>query len=474
MAKKYLIETFGCQMNFHDSERMAGLLDQAGYEATTEDTDADVIVINTCSVREHAEEKLYTRLGELRVLQDTTGRTPVVAVAGCVAQQEGESLLKKSNGHVIDVVLGTQRLKMLPALVEKASQSPFAEVDINPWDDVTFPLGITRRSDPVKAYVTIIEGCNDHCAFCVVPYTRGHERMRAKADILADVRDAVESGRREIQLLGQIVNHYQAPDDPLCDFAELLAAVNDVAGVERIRFASPHPRHTGLRLIQAVRDLPKVCKHLHLPVQSGSTRILEAMRRRYTRQSYLELVAQIRETIPRAALSTDMIIGFPGETAGDFEETLSLTEAAQYHGMFSFKYSVRPNTLAAKRLPDDVSEADKTARIVALQSLQREIQTRLHEREVGATLDVLIDSADRRPDSAISGRTSGNIVVNCSMAGLDASNPESRIPNSGNRSEWIGRTISVRIRRAGPHSLWGDAVVPNVRERLRGRQGHAD
>ena len=476
MAKKYLIETFGCQMNVHDSERMAGLLDQAGYEATTEDTDADVIVINTCSVREHAEEKLYTRLGELRVLQEETGREPVVAVAGCVAQQEGESLLAKSNGHVIDVIMGTQRLKMLPALVEKAARSPFAEVDINPWDDVTFPLGIARRSDPVKAYVTIIEGCNDHCAFCVVPYTRGHERMRTKADILADVRDAVDSGRREIQLLGQIVNHYQAPDDPAGDFADLLAAVDAVAGVERIRFASPHPRHTGTRLIEAVRDLPKVCKHMHLPVQSGSSRILKAMRRRYTRERYLELVAQIRETIPRVTLSTDMIVGFPGERADDFEQTLSLTEAAQYHSMFSFKYSVRPNTLASRRLPDDVSEGEKTARIVALQSLQREIQARLHERAVGTTVDVLIDSAGRRRDAEISGRTSGNTVVNCPVPGFgirdsgfeppnpDPSNPESRIPNP---DAWIGRTIPVLIRRAGPHSVWGEAIVSGVR----GQQG---
>ncbi|MGH8285858.1 MAG: tRNA (N6-isopentenyl adenosine(37)-C2)-methylthiotransferase MiaB, partial [Steroidobacteraceae bacterium] len=209
MAKKYLIETFGCQMNVHDSERMAGLLEQAGYESTTEDSDADVIVINTCSVREHAEEKLYTRLGELRILKAETGHEAVVAVAGCVAQQEGEALLKNSNGRMIDVIVGTQRMKRLPMLVEKAARSPFPEVDINPWDDVTFPLGITRRSDPVKAYVTIIEGCNDHCAFCVVPYTRGHERMRARADILADVREAAASGRKEIQLLGQIVNHYQ-------------------------------------------------------------------------------------------------------------------------------------------------------------------------------------------------------------------------------------------------------------------------
>ena len=446
MAKKYLIETFGCQMNFHDSERMAGLLDQAGYEPTSEDTDADVIVINTCSVREHAEEKLYTRLGELRVMHQETGHRPVVAVAGCVAQQEGESLLRKSNGHMIDVVVGTQRLKMLPMLVDKAASSSFAEVDINPWDDVTFPLGITRRSDPVKAYVTIIEGCNDHCAFCVVPHTRGHERMRARADILADVRDAVGSGRREVQLLGQIVNHYQAPDDPACDFAELLAAVNDVPGVERIRFASPHPRHTGRRLIEAVRDLPKVCKHMHLPVQSGSTRVLAAMRRRYTRETYLDLVAEIREAIPAATLSTDMIVGFPGETTHDFEETLSLTAAARYHSMFSFKYSPRPNTLASKRMADDVSEDEKTRRIVALQSLQREIQTVLNDEAVGSVVDVLIDTASRRQDGEIAGRTSGNTVVNCPA------------PGGTEPSRWIGQMVAVQIRRAGPHSLRGEVV----------------
>ena len=448
MAKKYLIETFGCQMNFHDSERMAGLLDQAGYEPTSEDTDADVIVINTCSVREHAEEKLYTRLGELRVLREETGHQPVVAVAGCVAQQEGQALVQRSNGHVIDVIMGTQQLKMLPVLVANAAHSAAAEININPWDDVTFPLGITRRGDPVKAYVTIIEGCNDYCAFCVVPYTRGHERMRAKADILADVREAVATGRREIQLLGQIVNHYQAPDDPACDFAQLLAEVNEVEGVERIRFASPHPRHTGARLIEAVRDLPKVCKHLHLPVQSGSTRVLHAMRRRHTREEYLDLVARIRESIPGVTLSTDMIVGFPGETAEDFDQTMTLTAAARYESMFSFKYSPRPNTLASKRMPDDVSAEDKTARIVALQALQREIQTALHEAAVGSVVDVLVDSTSRRQNAELSGRNMGNTVVNF---------PAPADTPTGDRS-WIGRTVSVRITRGGPHSLRGEAI----------------
>lgn len=440
MARKYLIETFGCQMNFHDSERMAGLLEQAGYESTSDERDADLVVINTCSVREHAEDKLYTRLGEIRVLEQQTGHRPLVAVTGCVAQQEGAALAKGTNGHVIDVVLGTQRLKMLPMLVDQAAASPFATVDISPWDDVTFPLGITRRSDPVKAYVTIIEGCNDHCAFCVVPHTRGAERMRRKADILANVREAVDSGRKEIHLLGQIVNHYRDPDDAGCEFADLLEAVDAVPGVERIRFASPHPRHANGRLIEAVRDLPRVCKHLHLPVQSGSTRVLAAMRRRHTREEYLELLAQIRAAIPNIQLSTDMIVGFPGEAAADFEDTLSLTERAQYHSMFSFKYSPRPNTLAMKRLPDDVGEDEKTARIVALQSLQREIQTQLHKRAVGTTVSVLIDGASRRRDTELSGRTSGNTVVN--------------LPGP---ASWVGQTVPVTIKRAGAYSLWGHA-----------------
>ena len=384
------------------------------------------------------------------MLQQETGRNPLVAVAGCVAQQEGESLLSYTNGKVIDVVLGTQRLKMLPSMLNRATESRFPVVDINPWDDVSFPLGMVRRSDPVRAYVTIIEGCNDHCAFCVVPSTRGHERMRAKADILADVCEAVESGRKEIQLLGQIVNHYSAPDDPSCDFADLLAAVSAVPGVERVRFASPHPRHTSQRLIDAVRDLPVVCKHFHLPVQSGSSRILKAMRRRHTREEYLELVARIRDAVPGVTLSTDMIVGFPGETAEDFEDTLSLTEAVGYHSMFSFKYSPRPNTLASLRMADDVDERDKTTRIVTLQAVQRRIQTRLHEQAVGTVERVLVDSASRRLPGEISGRTSGNTVVNLSA-------PADRGADRSSLA-WIGRTMDVRITRAGPHSLWGEAV----------------
>jgi tRNA-2-methylthio-N6-dimethylallyladenosine synthase len=291
----------------------------------------------------------------------------------------------------------------------------------------------------VKAYVTIIEGCNEFCSFCVVPYTRGHERMRPKRDIVNEVSQAAAEGHKEIQLLGQIVNHYQAPDDARCDFAALLETVHEVPGVERIRFASPHPRHVPLRLLEAIRDLPKICKHLHLPAQSGSTRVLEAMRRRYTRESYLELVDGVRAMIPGIALTTDMIVGFPTETPADFDDTMTLTETVRYESMYSFKYSPRPNTLALKRMPDDVTDAEKTRRIVALQALQREIQLELHTAAVGSKVQVLVDSVSRRRDWELQGRTEGNTVVN--------------FPGP---KDWRGRMVPVRITRTGANSLGGE------------------
>jgi tRNA-2-methylthio-N6-dimethylallyladenosine synthase len=426
-------------MNFHDSERLAGLLESNGYEAASDETTADVVVVNTCSVREKAEDKLYSRLGEIREATTAAGTSPLIAVTGCVAQQEGPSLLKR--GAAIDVVAGTQSLKQLPALLERARETHRRQIDVNPYEDVSFPLGMVRHSDPVRAWVTIIEGCNEFCAFCVVPYTRGHERMRPAADIVAEVRRAAESGRREVQLLGQIVNHYQAPDDPACDFAELLRRVHAVDGIDRIRFASPHPRHVSDRLIAAFAELPKLCRHIHLPVQSGSDRMLAAMRRRHTAATYFDLVDRLRAAVPGLALSTDLIVGFPGETEADFDLTLDLVRRVRFHSLFSFKYSPRPNTLAMKRLPDDVPEAEKTRRIVALQQLQKDIQAERFQQAVGSIEDVLVDSISRRRASEVAGRTSGNTIVN--------------FPGP---SDWLGSLRRVRITGAAPNSLRGEAV----------------
>ena len=447
VARKYLLETFGCQMNFHDGERMAGLLEADGYEPASSDAEADLIVINTCSVRERAEEKLYTRLGEIKAATGQRRDRPTVAVTGCVAQQEGDKLLKRSGS--IDVVIGTQALKQLTSAVHAAEASRKPVIDIRPYDDVSFPLGVAKPSDPSRAWVTIIEGCNEFCSFCVVPYTRGHERMRPLKDILSEVSRAAESGRVEVQLLGQIVNHYQAPDDASCDFAGLLERVSQVPGIERIRFASPHPRHATDRLIAAVRDLPKVCKHFHLPVQSGSNTVLRAMRRRYTRQEYLALVARLRAEVPGISVSTDIIVGFPGETASDFEDTMSLVREVGFTFIYSFKYSPRPNTLAMKRMPDDVLESEKTARIIALQALQAEVQLRLHESQVGQIMEVLVESRSRRRDSELTGRTRGWTSVN--------------FPGP---AELIGRLVPVRITEAAPHSLRGRVEQTHTIERV--------
>ena len=425
-------------MNVHDSERLAGLLDQAGYEPARAPNEADLVVINTCSVRERAEDRLYTELGMVPV-NTSSGKRPIVAVTGCVAQQEGSALLER--GRRVDLVVGTQALTRLPEMVDRLVRDRPERVDINPYDNVSFPLGVARRSDPVKASVTIIEGCNDFCAFCVVPYTRGHERMRPAGEIVEEVRLAAAEGHREIHLLGQIVNHYAAPDRPGCDFAGLLELVHAVEGVERIRFASPHPRHVSDRMVAVMRALPKVCRHLHLPVQSGSTSVLARMRRRHTRDDYLKLVDRLRTAMPDIALSTDMIVGFPGETAEEFEDTLSLTSAVGYHSMFSFKYSERPNTLAVKRLADDVSAAEKTRRIVALQELQKGIQGQMHRRRIGRVVEVLVDSTSRRRAWELAGRTTGNTVVNFSAP-----------------RKLLGHLVRVRITQSGPFSLRGELL----------------
>jgi len=423
-------------MNVHDSERATGLLKMAGYEITSDASDADLVLVNTCSIRERAEAKLFSRLGVLKGLKPKKKR--LIVVAGCVAQQEGSTILDKTDG--VDVVVGTQALKQLPALVDEVKRTGLPQVDVNPYENISFPLGVAKRSDTLKAYINIIEGCNDHCAFCVVPHTRGHERMRKASEILSEVKEAVNTGRKEICLLGQIVNNYSAPDLLNCDFPKLLELVHEIPEVSRIRFTSPHPRHVSSRMIAAMRDLPNVCRHLHLPVQSGSTRVLKSMRRRYSREDYLVLVEKIRKEIPDIALSTDVIVGFPGEDLAAFKETLSLTKTVGFHWMYSFKYSERPNTLAKKRMPDDIPELEKGRRLIELQTLQSDIQLSINKSSITKTFEVLVDSQRKRKAGEFSGRTTHNTVVN--------------FPG---KMKWLGKPINVKILKAGPHSLWGKA-----------------
>ena len=439
MIKTFSVETFGCQMNVHDSEKIAGLLHQAGYRETTDSqTDPDILVVNTCSVRERAEEKLYARLDHYR--KKARHDRPVIAIMGCVAQQEGANILERV--PVVDLVIGTQALSRLPEAIRSFEQSNSPSIDTDSSSEPPIPPGVAKRSDKRKAFITIIEGCNDFCSFCVVPYTRGHERMRSARAILREAKDCASNGYQEVTLLGQIVNHYQAPDLPECDLAGLLSLLDSIDGLKRIRFTSPHPRHVNARLISAIRDLPKVCKHLHLPVQSGSTRILGLMRRRHTREHYLNLITKIKDQIPDLALSTDIIVGFPGETEQDFQETLDLIKQVQYNNIFSFKYSERPNTLAAQRIPDTIAETVKSYRLTKLQELQKTIQLKLNRAMIGQTHEVLLEGRSRRRSYEQTGRTQGNTIVNFSGPIL---NP--------------GQLITVAIRKATANSIWGQTVT---------------
>ncbi len=434
--RTYVVETYGCQMNVHDSERIAGLLEADGYAAAPTPETADVVVVNTCSVRERAEEKLYTRLGEIRAAAAETGHRPLVAVAGCVAQQEGAEILKRS--RLVDVVVGTQAVKQLPSLVARAAEGTRAPlVDLHPHEDVSFPFGLTRRDDPVRAFVTIIEGCNEFCSFCVVPYTRGHERMRAAAEIVAEARHAAATGRSEVQLLGQIVNHYQAPDVRR-RLRRPPRLVHEIDGIERIRFASPHPRHFTPRTVAAIRDLPKVCNHLHMPVQSGSTAILKAMRRRYTREEYVDLVASIRETMPDVAVSTDMIVGFPGRDRGGLRAVAvaGARRAIPRHLLVQVLAAARHPCRPALRRRRQRAGQDAPHRGAA--PVQRDIQSGLFAGMVGKTIRCW-STAQPSPADEWAGRTHrGNTVVNFAAAGV-----------SGGRRLGPGRAPRPLCRRAG-------------------------
>jgi tRNA-2-methylthio-N6-dimethylallyladenosine synthase len=434
-SRSFHIETFGCQMNVHDSEKVAGVLLERGYSLVDDPLAADVVFYNTCSIREKAAQKVFSRLGLFR---GPAGRHKIIGVLGCVAQQEGEEIFERAPW--VSLVCGSASYRRLPDLLAQLESGNRRVMGLDTDTDETFETEITRRDNRFRAYLTIIEGCDKACSYCVVPFTRGPERSRSSDSILREVRELAALGYSEIQLLGQTVNSYRDPTPRAMTFAQLLLAVADVPGIRRVRFTTSHPRDFGPDIVAAIDSHPAICDHVHLPVQSGSSSVLQRMFRTYTRDEYLEKIAMIRAARRPIAVSTDIIVGFPGETDEEFADTLSLLDAAQYDQIFSFKFSPRPNT-AAQHLDDALPEEEKGRRLTALQERQREIQLQRNAALTGQSFEVLVDNRGHKPGQW-AGRTSSNRVVNFSS------------PDSG----LLGEYVQVRVVQAGPNSLLGELL----------------
>ncbi|BFU96815.1 MAG: (Dimethylallyl)adenosine tRNA methylthiotransferase MiaB [Nitrospira sp.] len=403
------LETFGCQMNEYDSELVRSLLTRDGFVFTDDRERADVILMNTCAIRENAHNKVYTHLSDLRALKRQ--RPLVVGVLGCMAQNLKEELTEKE--PLVDVLAGPDSYRHLPGLITKAMESQEQgelrrqmAVDLSEYE--TYDDVAPDRRDEVNAWIAVMRGCDNFCSFCVVPYTRGRERSREPEGIVAEARLAAAGGFKQITLLGQNVNSYQSGD---WDFAKLLVAVADVPGIERVRFTSPHPKDFPPALLEAVVSHPKICKHIHLPVQSGNDRILGLMGRTYSRSAYLSLVDQIRSSCPAIVLTTDVIAGFCSESDEEFSDTYRLLEEVRYHAAFIFKYSERKNTIAARKWSDDVSETVKSERVTALVDLQRRISQERNRAYLGTTLSVLVEGDAKRSSLQGMGKSDGNITV---------------------------------------------------------------
>ncbi len=437
--KTFYIETFGCQMNFHDSEKVIGTLLSRGYRQVEREEDADLILYNTCSIRDKAEQKVFHRLADFRQLQNQGKQ---FGVLGCVAQQEGERIFQRAP-HV-SLVAGSASYRNLPDMLVQieAGQHRVTGLDDRETDQA-FETEYSARTNPHRGYITIIEGCDKFCAYCVVPYTRGKERSRTSESVLQEARRMADAGFTEIQLLGQNVNSYRDPSGKK-SFAELLAAVGEVRGIRRVRFTTSHPRDFTRDIVDAIDSVSTLCDHVHLPVQSGSTRVLHAMSREYSREEYLERIAWVKETRNREiSLTTDVIAGFPGETEAEFRETLSLLDEVRYDGVFAFKYSARPNTPALK-LIDTVPEELKSSRLQFLLERQREIQRSGYSRHVGSILEVMVE-AENTARSQWVGRTSQNKTLNFTA-------PPDMRPE-------IGSYQAVRVTKAFPNSLLGELSV---------------
>jgi tRNA-2-methylthio-N6-dimethylallyladenosine synthase len=438
MEKRVYIETYGCQMNEHDSERMVRLLEGIHYHETKDPKQADLIIVNTCSVREKPEHKVYSALGRFKKLKEEKGT--IIGVAGCVAQQEGDRLLDRV--PYLDMVIGTHAIPVFPQLLQKMefSGERVCETSFDQNGKYLEAVLPEKPVDKVKSYVTIMQGCDHFCSFCIVPYVRGREKSRSSREIIEEVKHLAEMGVKEVCLLGQNVNGYGKGLEEEVSFSELLERINEIEGIERIRFTTSHPKDLSEELIQAFSKLSKLCEHIHLPFQSGSNKILKAMHRGYTKESYLEKIDRLKNICSTIAITADVMVGFPGEEEEDFEETLDLMRKVQFDDLFSFKYSPRKGTRAAQ-FTDKVEEKVKQNRLFVLQSIQKEITLQKNQALEGQVEEVLVEGQSKQSDQDVTGRTRSNKIVNF----------------EGDLS-LVGKLVPVKILKAYPHSLRGELV----------------
>ncbi len=440
MKKRVYIKTFGCQMNENDTEKMYILLSDE-YEPTLNPEEADLILINTCSVREKPQHKVYSEVGRYKSLKKKNPDL-IIGITGCVAQQEGENLIKKL--PYLDLVLGTQGFYFIREALKtyKKTKKPVVFTELKP--DFKFPLILESEDNSlfkdrkVSAFVTIMQGCDNFCTYCIVPYVRGREISRPPEDILKEVETLVKKGVREIILLGQNVNSYGLKEKNFPNFPDLLNMVSEIEGVWRIRFTTSHPKDLSDKLIEVIATNPKVCKHIHLPLQAGSNKILKLMNRKYTKEYYLAKVEKLKSLVPEIAITTDLIVGFPGETEEDFKETLEMLEKVRYHEIFSFKYSDRPFTVA-KKMENKIPEEEKERRLKEVHKVQAKITEEIYKSYVGKEVEVLVEGASKKNPDMLMGRTTTNVIVNFKAPRLDLK----------------GAIVKVLIDEAGKHSLKG-------------------
>ncbi len=438
MPKRVYIETYGCQMNEHDSEQMLRLLGHCDYSETKDAKEADLVLINTCSVREKPEHKVYSALGRYKWLKEKRGT--IVGVAGCVAQQEGNKLLERV--PYLDVVIGTHAIPMLPQILQRIKVSGERVCETSYDQDGEYLKAVLpgKSLDKVKSYVTIMQGCDHFCSFCIVPHVRGREKSRSSQEIIEEVKHLAERGIKEVCLLGQNVNSYGKGLKEKTSFSELLGHIDQIEGIKRIRFTTSHPKDLSEELIQAFTKLPKLCEHIHLPFQSGSDRILKTMHRGYTKESYLEKIERLKKVCSSIALTADVIVGFPGEEEEDFRQTLDLMEKVQFDDLFSFKYSLRKGTRAAQ-FEDKVEEKVKQERLSILQEIQKRITLKKNQELEGRVEEVLVEGLSKQSAQDVTGRTRSNKIVNL----------------KGDLS-LIGKLIPIRIVQGYAHSLRGEIV----------------